>query len=266
VERRSSGARRARAEVQDAGGRRTRIAVLAWSTAARKKLHRGFPLPNGLGFVQLAPVPVLHRDDRLALVLLTSVLAGVVVAGISPHDFGVFLLEVVPWLTLLALVAAFHRRYPMTPLSHLAIAGLCALFVIGAHYTYSRVPFGLWLRDALELRRNPYDRAVHFAGGFVGGLLVREAVLRRTRLVRGGRTFAIVSLVCLAGAALYEILEWWIAVAVGKGASQFLAMQGDEWDTQWDMFLALLGAVLAQTLLGRVQDRQMRVRGIKRDP
>ena len=204
-------------------------------------------------------------DDRLALILLGVVVVALVVAGITPFDRRVFALEVTPWVVVLGVVVAFHRRYPMTPIAHFAIAGLCLLFVLGAHYTYSRVPAGLWLRDTLDLQRNPYDRVVHFSGGFVAGLLIREALLRRTRLVRGWRTFAIVSLVCLAGGALYEILEWWIAIAAGKGASQFLAMQGDEWDSQWDMLLALLGASLAQLLLAHLQDKQMRSRGMKRE-
>jgi putative membrane protein len=205
------------------------------------------------------------RDDRVAFALLGVVLAALVVAGIAPHDGGVFVLEVVPWVVLLAIAVATHRRFPLTPISHVASAGLCLLLVVGAHYTYTRVPAGLWLRDALGLTRNPYDRVVHFAGGFVGGLLVREALLRRTRLVRSWRTFFLVSLVCLAGGALYEILEWWLTVLARRNASQFLAMQGDQWDTQWDMVLALLGATLAQGWLGRLQDRQMRIRGLKRE-
>ena len=204
-------------------------------------------------------------DNRFALALLLLVLAALVVSGIAPHDRGVFALEVVPWVVLLGIAVAIHRRFPLTPVSQIAIAGLCLLFVVGAHYTYTRVPVGLWLRDALGLDRNPYDRIVHFAGGFVAGLLVREALLRRTRLVRGWRTFFLVALVCLAGGALYEILEWWLAVLARRNASQFLAMQGDQWDTQWDMLLALLGAALAQVSLGRLQDRQMRSRGLKRE-
>jgi len=204
-------------------------------------------------------------DDRLAVALLALVLSALVLAGIAPHDRGVFALEVVPWVVLLAIAAALHRRFPLTPLSHAASAGLCLLLVVGAHYTYTRVPAGLWLRDALGFARNPYDRIVHFAGGFIAGLLVREVLLRRTRLVRGWRTFFLVSLVCLAGGALYEILEWWLAVLARRDAAEFLAMQGDPWDTQWDMFLALLGAALAQASLGRLQDRQMRRRGLKRE-
>jgi putative membrane protein len=208
---------------------------------------------------------MLRTDDRLAFGLLVAIAAALVVAGIAPYDRRVFALEVVPWVVLLSGLVAVHRRFPLTPVSHVAVAALCLLLVIGAHFTYTRVPIGIWLRDTLGLQRNPYDRAVHFAGGFVGGILVREALLRRTRLVRGWRTFSIVSLVVLAGAALYEILEWWIALAVGRAASQFLAMQGDEWDTQADMFLGLLGGALGQLCLARLQDRQMRGRGLKRE-
>jgi putative membrane protein len=209
--------------------------------------------------------PLHAADDRLATVLLVVVLAALGLAGIAPHDRRVFALEVVPWVVMLCGVVAAHRRFRLTPLSHLAIFGMCLLLVIGAHYTYSRVPLGRWLQDALSLSRNPYDRFVHFAGGFVGGVLVREVLLRRTHLRRGWRTFGIVSMVVLAGAALYEILEWWVAVAVGRGATQFLAMQGDEWDTQADMVLGLFGGALAQLLLARLQDAQMRRRSYKRD-
>jgi putative membrane protein len=207
----------------------------------------------------------VSADDRLAGTLLALVVVGLAVSAISPFDHRVWFLEVAPWVALLGVVVLIHRRYPMTPLSHVAIAALCFLLLLGAHYTYTRVPAGLWLRDALGLHRNPYDRVVHFSGGFVGAIVVREALLRRTRLVRGTRTFVLVCLVVLAGAALYEIVEWWIAVAAKRGAEEFLAMQGDEWDTQWDMALALVGSVGAQVLFGRLHDRQMRTRGLKRE-
>ena len=208
---------------------------------------------------------MLRRDDRLPAGLLGLVLVSLVAAGIAPHDRRVFWLEVGPWLVCLAGLVAIHRRHPMTPIAYLVIAGLCLLFVAGAHYTYSRVPLGFWIRDALGLSRNPYDRIVHFAGGFAGAIVVREALLRRTRLVRGWRTATVVALVCLAGGAVYEIVEWWIAIAVHRGAQDFLAMQGDQWDTHWDMLLALLGAVVAQVLLSRLHDRQMRRYGLKRE-
>jgi putative membrane protein len=207
----------------------------------------------------------MGADDRRALALLGVVVAGLAVSGVDPADHRVWVLEVAPWVLVVAALAVIHPRFPLTPVTQLAVFGLCLLFLGGAHHTYSRVPVGLWLRDHLGLVRNPYDRIVHFAGGFVGALVLREVLLRRTRLVRGPRTFAIVSAVALAGAALYEIVEWWIAVAVKRSAEEFLAMQGDEWDTQWDMFLALVASMLAQALLSRLQDRQMAVRGLKRE-
>src|SRR5687767_9245939 len=124
---------------------------------------------------------MLRRDDRLPAGLLALVLAALVVAGIDPHDRRVFTLEVGPWVVLLVGLVAIHPSWRMTPVSYVAIAVLCLFFVVGAHYTYSRVPAGFWLRDALGLTRNPYDRIVHFAGGFVLALVVREALLRRTR-------------------------------------------------------------------------------------
>ena len=208
---------------------------------------------------------MVPRDDRLPAGLLALVLVALVAAGITPYDRRVFWLEVGPWLVCLAGLVATHRRHRMTPLAYLVIAGLCLLFVVGAHYTYSRVPLGFRIRDALGLSRNPYDRIVHFAGGFAGGIVVREALLRRTRLVRGWRTAMVVSLVCLAGGAIYEIVEWWLAVATHHGANAFLAMQGDEWDSQWDMLLALIGAAVAQALLSRLHDRQMRRYGLGRE-
>ena len=207
----------------------------------------------------------MTADDRRSAVLLAVVGVGLVVSGISPADRRVWLLEVLPWVAILAGLVTIHRRYPMTPVSEVAITALCVVFLVGAHYTYSQVPVGLWLRDHLGLARNPFDRVAHFGGGFVGGLVLREALLRRTRLVRGPRTFWIVSLVTLAAAAVYEIFEWWVAVAARRDADEFLATQGDPWDTQWDMFLALVAAALAQILLARTQDRQMAVRKLKRE-
>jgi putative membrane protein len=119
------------------------------------------------------------------------------------------------------------------------------------------VPLGFWLRDRFGFARNPYDRVGHFAQGFVPAMLAREILLRRSPLGPGKWLFALVTAVCLAVSALYELIEWWAALATGAAATAFLATQGDPWDTQWDMCLALVGAVLAQLLLGRVHDRRL---------
>ena len=85
----------------------------------------------------------------------------------------------------------------------------------------------------------------------------REILLRRSPLRPGRWLFFLVTCVCLAVSATYELLEWWTAMATGEGATAFLGTQGDPWDTQWDMFLALIGALSALTLLSRAHDREM---------
>lgn len=154
------------------------------------------------------------------------------------------------------LIATF-RRFRLTPLSYRLIFLHALLLVVGGHYTFSKVPVGFWVRDALDLTRNHYDRIVHGVGGFAPAMLAREILLRRTRLRPGGWLFFLVTSACLAGSAFYEILEWWAAELMGVQASTFLATQGDVWDTQWDMLLGLAGAIAAQLLLGRCQDRQL---------
>jgi putative membrane protein len=131
------------------------------------------------------------------------------------------------------------------------------ILILGGHYTYAQVPLGDWARDAFGLARNHYDRLGHLAQGFIPAIVVREVFLRLTPLRPGGWTFVIVSAVCLGISAFYELIEWWVAVAVGQAADAFLGTQGDPWDTQWDMFLALVGAVAAQIMFGRAHDRAL---------
>jgi putative membrane protein len=138
------------------------------------------------------------------------------------------------------------------------------ILMVGGHYTYAEVPLGFWVRDALGLARNHYDRLGHFAQGFVPAILAREVLLRNTSLRRGGWLFFLVVCVCLAFSAFYELVEWWTALISGEGATAFLGTQGDVWDTQWDMCLALVGALTAQLLLARAHDRQLMARGFIR--
>jgi putative membrane protein len=124
------------------------------------------------------------------------------------------------------------------------------------------VPLGFWVQEAFGLARNHYDRLGHFAQGFVPAILVREVLLRKTPLRRGGWLFFLVCSVCLAISAVYEFTEWWAALAGGEAAESFLGTQGDVWDTQWDMFLAFCGSILAQLTLGRPHDRQLARMGV----
>ena len=197
-----------------------------------------------------------HAREPLAL--LGAVTALLVLSGIAPHDRLTWVLEVVPVVVAAPLLAATYSRFPLTPMLYRLIALHAVILMIGGHYTYAEVPAGYWVSDALGLARNHYDRLGHFAQGFVPALIAREVLLRRTPLKPGAWLFFLVVCICLAFSALYELIEWWSAVVLGQGADAFLGTQGDPWDTQWDMFLALVGAIVAQLTLGRVHDRSLR--------
>ena len=156
---------------------------------------------------------------------------------------------------------ATAARFPLTPLVYTLLAIHALILILGGHYTYAEVPFGFWVRDALGLARNHYDRIGHFAQGFIPAILAREILLRTSPLRRGRWLFFLVTATCLAISALYELIEWWAALAGGSAADAFLGTQGDVWDTQWDMFLALLGAVTAQLTLSRAHDRALATLG-----
>jgi putative membrane protein len=131
------------------------------------------------------------------------------------------------------------------------------ILILGAHYTYARVPAGFWVQDLLELSRNHYDRVGHFAQGFIPAIAVREILIRSSPVKSGPWLAFLTVATCLAVSACYEFLEWWVAIAAGVAADSFLATQGDVWDTQWDMFLALCGAIVAIATLSRVHDRAL---------
>lgn len=196
--------------------------------------------------------------SRLQLLLLAAVLAVLAWSGIAPKERGTWLMEVAPVLVVLPLLVATRRRFPLTPLLYVLIALHAVVLCVGGHYTYAEVPAGFWFRDLLGLSRNHYDRLGHLFQGFVPALVARELLLRHTPLRPGGWLFALGISVALAVSALYELVEWLAAVILGQGADAFLGTQGDPWDTQWDMFMALVGAVAAQVLLARLHDRQIR--------
>ena len=178
-------------------------------------------------------------------------------SGIQPKDRLTWLLEVSPALVAATILALAYPRWRFTPLVLVLIAIHAAILMVGGRYTYAEVPAFSWLRDEFGLARNYYDRIGHFAQGFVPAMVAREILLRRGVLRPGRWLFFLVACVCLAISACYEFLEWWVAVASGEAAEAFLGTQGDVWDTQWDMFLALVGALTAQLLLARVHDRQL---------
>jgi len=201
-------------------------------------------------------VHTLEAQRRILPWLLAATAAVFAWSAIAPHDRPTWWLEVFPALVALPILLATRRRFPLTTLAYCLIAIHACILFVGGRYTYAEVPLGFWMRDAFGFARNHYDRIGHFAQGFVPAIVARE-VLLRTRAVRRGWSFFLVTCVCLAVAACYEFLEWWTALIEGSAADAFLGTQGDPWDTQWDMFFALLGALAAQLLLGRWHDRQI---------
>lgn len=198
-------------------------------------------------------------DAPKSLLWTTAILALVTAwSAFRPLDVPTWFLEAGPVLVAVPLVWAIRRRFPLTPLSHLALLLHGVVLLVGAHYTYAEVPLGDWVRDALDLDRNHYDRLGHVAQGFFPALWTRE-VLRRTSSLRRGRWLAFLTVAtCLAISAFYELLEWWTATLFApEQGPAFLATQGDPWDTQWDMFLALCGATVATLTLRGVLDRQI---------
>ena len=178
-------------------------------------------------------------------------------SGIGAHETGTWLMEVAPVLLVLPLLLATRERFPLTPLLYWLILLHAAVLMLGGHYTYARVPLGFWMQDWFGFTRNHYDRIGHLMQGFVPAIAAREILLRCTPLERGGWLFVLVTAVCLAISAIYELIEWAAAAALGAGAEDFLGTQGDPFDTQKDMFCAWLGAMAAQLLLGRWHDRQL---------
>jgi putative membrane protein len=199
----------------------------------------------------------MKQSRREPLVLLILTILALVVSGIRPYERGTWWMEVAPVLIGLPLLIAAYRKFPLTPLLYRLLFVHALILMLGGHYTYARVPLGFWVRDLLELSRNHYDRLGHVAQGFVPAILAREVLLRLSVLRRGKWLFFVVICVCLAFSAFYELVEWWAALLGGEAADSFLGTQGDPWDTQWDMLLALCGAVASLLLLSRLHDTEL---------
>jgi len=199
----------------------------------------------------------VSRKARFPLALLAIVGVALAVSAIGPTDRLTWWLEVAPVLIAAPLLILTWRRFPLTNLVYALIAGHAVILIVGGHYTYAKVPLGFWIQDALDWSRNPYDRIGHLAQGFVPAIIAREILLRTSPLRRGGWLFFIVCSICLAFSAFFELFEWWVALIGGGDAEAFLALQGDIWDTQWDMFMALVGSIAAQLTLARPHDRAL---------
>ena len=203
------------------------------------------------------PILAIKSSNREAGVLIFVAVAALVWSGVRPHDRLTWWLEVAPVLLAGSLLFVTRNRFPLTPLAYRLIWVHGLILMVGAHYTYERVPIGIWVRDAFELARNHYDRLGHFVQGFVPAMVTREVLLRKTPLRPGGWLFFLTTAVCLAISASFEFVEWAGATLLGKSADAYLATQGDVWDTHWDMLFALLGAMASQLCCARRHDREL---------
>lgn len=197
----------------------------------------------------------MKRGESAALLVVGAAL--LVWSGISPADRTTWILEVFPIFIAVPLLLATARRFPLTPLAYRLIFAHALILMLGGHYTYAQVPLGFWMQRVFGFSRNHYDRIGHLAQGFVPAIIAREILIRRSPLRPGKWLFVIVLCVCLAISACYEFIEWWSALIGGSAAEAFLGTQGDPFDTQADMLMALIGASAAQVLLARLHDRQI---------
>lgn len=197
----------------------------------------------------------MEQRNRLNALLATIVILALILSGISPYDRSTWWMEVAPVLIAYPILWATRHSFRLTSLLYVLIAVHALVLILGGAYTYARVPLGFWLQDWLGGSRNPYDKIGHFMQGFVPAMVARE-ILIRGAYVRGRKMTAFLCLcIALAISAVYELIEWGAAIALGQGADEFLGTQGDIWDTQSDMAMALLGASTAMVLLSGWHDR-----------
>ena len=197
------------------------------------------------------PAPIERK------LLLAIAIAALIVSGIAPKDRLTWFLEVIWVIVAIPVIALNWKRFPLTRLLCWLMVAHALVLIHGGTYTYAETPLGFWLRDVFGFERNPWDRVGHLMQGFVPAILARELLLRRTPLQRGGWLVYLVLAACLSFSAFFELIEWWSALIYGADADAFLATQGDVWDTQWDMFLCLVGAALSLLLWSTLHDRQL---------
>ncbi len=194
---------------------------------------------------------------RYEVALLLGVLVVLAWSGVEPKDRFTWVMEVFPVLIAVPVLIVTYPRFPLTPLAYALIAVHCCILMVGGKYTYAEVPLGFWMERTFGFVRNHYDRIGHLAQGFVPAIVAREILTRKSPL-RGSRWLPFLVLCfCMAFSAFYEFIEWWTALATGSAADAFLGTQGDPWDTQWDMLMAAIGAIVALATLSRVHDQQL---------
>ena len=196
----------------------------------------------------------MNPPKQIGLLVLV---AGLLASAIHPYDRPTWLLEVFPALIGVPILLSVDRRHSVTTLLFMLVIAHCLVLIYGGAYTYARVPLGFWMQEWFGFARNNYDRIGHFMQGFVPALIARETLIRSAGLKNVRYIVFLCICVSLAVSAAYELIEWWAALLLGQGADEFLGTQGDPWDTQSDMFMALIGAIAAIPLLSKVHDRAL---------
>lgn len=189
---------------------------------------------------------------------LALVLAFLCISGVQTKDHLTWVLEIFPIVIAGICLIWTYKNFPLSPLAYFLIFLHALVLIYGGWYTYANTPLGNWVRDVLDLERNPYDRLGHFFQGFVPAIIAKELFVRIGKFESGKLLNIATVLCCLGISAVYELIEWWAALALGQGANEFLGMQGDVWDTQWDMFLAMIGACTSLIVLSKPHLEQVK--------
>ena len=199
------------------------------------------------------------KATSAALIVLTAIWAASLLwSGWAPHDRITWWMEVAPCFVALALMWGTRKSFELTTMVYYLILIHGLILILGGAYSYARVPLGFWMQDWFGFSRNNYDKIGHFAQGFIPAMVARELLIRNFAITRRGLVAFLCIAICLGVSAFYELIEWWSALIMGEGADEFLGTQGDPWDTQSDMFFALIGACAALLTLSRWHDRQMK--------
>ncbi len=195
------------------------------------------------------------RQSSIKLLILFGLILGW--SAIRPHDYFTWFLEVLPALLGIGILLALYPTFAFSKFTYFFVFIQATILVVGGHYTYAENPAFNWLRDTFSLNRNYYDRLGHFFQGFTPALIAREYLIRNAIVAKPRWLPFFVVCICLAASAGYEFFEWWVALYSDEAASAFLGTQGDVWDTQWDMFMALIGALTALVFFSGQQDKSM---------
>lgn len=199
----------------------------------------------------------MAQANRIPVLMLFVTGLILIWSAINPFDRFTWWLEVAPVLIVVPLLIGTYRCFRLTDLLYVLIAIHAAILMVGGHYTYANVPLFNLIQEWTGAARNSYDGVGHFAQGFIPAIVARELLLRTSTLSAGRWLAVIIVMGCLGISAIYEIIEWTVAAMTGDNAEEFLGTQGDPWDTQKDMALAGIGAIVAQLLLNRLHDRQL---------